>query len=669
MTDTANPHIDLLKNRNPEKRLGAFDSRVSAVVRISGTPYFITTNTDYIPTLPLRESHTITLRKDYRFGEDDYTRWPQQYSERFCHLAAIPEKKPDAGVMWWDPQRSDFLCPDTGNTLTHGLGRLRASKLGDLLRACVVLDDEYLEYEKLLAPNKPLPLFSLLAQQIKLSLERLKTLPLPWGSMVAVVTHLQRAYLEFLGLLHYMKFYKPRMETRSSEVPSLAPCVGAFVSDALVAPQFYAAGLPYWLLRPTFTFKDENILEIVELMEPALLLELEPAPGFHPIPTAPGTYAKIEAMRAAWKSSPLYCDPFESGGASGPAASSSSDAPSAAGFSTIASPTGHTVAAGPSGGGGRRGGGGSQGGKQDSRYQPYGRPNRPGPSSSNKGSSGRNKFKLLECAEMPPSVTAFERGLLEVDTTRTPISPGVGGRYVFPEPALLVSSPDYERRQLMLHHYTLIQDALLYRLGNPGKQRTITTQQWRDILAGKVVAQGRGKAGDRSVQIAAILAPALDACGLDGYRDFPAAPGSFNPIPVNRAREILWGIAESNFRFEFLALDCRASGMVRPDDCRKCFAGDTVMAMPLEEGKRGLAALTSAERHKYFLRIAKLMEAWIPRPGGVIMQANAAAEQEWDRFKREELETEVGRHYTQTFFDYFGRAAVIPLRLEHAFGS
>ncbi|KAJ7728739.1 hypothetical protein B0H16DRAFT_1734512 [Mycena metata] len=74
MTNTANPHFHLLKNRNPNKPLGALDGRVGAVVRIEGRSYYITTNTDYIPSLPLRENHSITLCKDYRFGEDDYTR-------------------------------------------------------------------------------------------------------------------------------------------------------------------------------------------------------------------------------------------------------------------------------------------------------------------------------------------------------------------------------------------------------------------------------------------------------------------------------------------------------------------------------------------------------------------------------------------------------------------
>ncbi|KAJ7728740.1 hypothetical protein B0H16DRAFT_1697357 [Mycena metata] len=560
--------------------------------------------------------------------------------------------------MWWDPQRSDFICPDMGKTLIHGLGRLKFSKLGDLLKACIAADDKYTEYTKLIAPDKPHPLFFSLAAQMNTSLERLKTLPLPWTTMVSVVTHLQRAYLEFVALLKYMKVYKPRMETACSTPPSsLEPCVGAFISDALVAQRFHAAGLAYWLIRETFAFRDENILEIVELTEPIGLLELEPLEGFVPIHTGPGTFAKIEAMRAARRSGPLYSDPFELSGSSVAATSSAGAAASSS--STAAS---LSAVAGSSGGSraGGRGTGGAQGAKKDNRHQPYGPPRSPNKAeATDKG--GRNKYQLLRCTEMPASVTVFERGLAEVDTTRTVKAPGVGGRYVFPEPALLVSSSDYERRQLMLHHYELLQDTLFFRLGESGEQRTISTQQWRDILTGKVAPRGRGKTGERSVQIASILAPTLKACGLDGYRDFPATCGSFAPIPINRAKEILWGIAESNFRFEFLGLDCRASGM--------CFAGDMVMGMPLEEGKRGLATLTSAERHQYFLRIAKLMEAWTPSPSGIIMQANTVGAHEWDSSKRDDLELAVGRHYTQTFFDYFGRAAVIPMRLEHEFGS
>lgn len=64
---------------------------------------------------------------------------------------------------------------------------------------------------------------------------------------------------------------------------------------------------------------------------------------------------------------------------------------------------------------------------------------------------------------------------------------------MFPEPALLISSEDKSRRQLYLHHYAMIREALLYRLGDPDDpHQLLSTQEWRDVLGGKVHQQGQG---------------------------------------------------------------------------------------------------------------------------------------------------------------------------------
>lgn len=164
-----------------------------------------------------------------------------------------------------------------------------------------------------------------------------------------------------------------------------------------------------------------------------------------------------------------------------------------------------------------------------------------------------------------------------------------------------------------------------------------------------------------------ILGPAICACGLHQYHDFPADQRHIAHITDNQAREIIWDIAECNFRFEFLSLDRRASRLSCPDACRKCFAGGMLMGMPIGLSKQGLASISSEERHPYVVRIAWLMRDWFPCPSAIITEAHDRPN--WMAEDRHALEIAVAAHYTQTFYDFFGCAAVVPMRLEHEFGT
>jgi hypothetical protein len=46
-----------------------------------------------------------------RYGTDNPTLWPQQFSDFYCHLAVIAKKgmQPDLAAMLWDPSLQDFV--------------------------------------------------------------------------------------------------------------------------------------------------------------------------------------------------------------------------------------------------------------------------------------------------------------------------------------------------------------------------------------------------------------------------------------------------------------------------------------------------------------------------------------------------------------------------------
>jgi hypothetical protein len=82
--------FDLLRNRDTSSALGPFDGNVVAIAQHNGLDYVITTNTDYIPTLPSLEiPHRLYLRSDMGYATDDPTLWPQQWSDNYPHLPLI----------------------------------------------------------------------------------------------------------------------------------------------------------------------------------------------------------------------------------------------------------------------------------------------------------------------------------------------------------------------------------------------------------------------------------------------------------------------------------------------------------------------------------------------------------------------------------------------------
>ncbi|KAJ7502481.1 hypothetical protein B0H11DRAFT_2223395 [Mycena galericulata] len=669
--------ISLSKNRSNgvDRPLGPFDGRVGAHLAILGTPCFVTTHAHYIPEIPTASpSNTMAVRKDMRYGTDDYGRWPQQYSATYCHLGAIPRKPVDPtdslAVLWWDPAPTDFVGPQSGRSLTSGLGKLCPDQFSRLAWPVNRLIEEY---EACVADNV-VPFFPLLPDNLRLGLERLQTLPCTYTRMVMGVTNVQRAYLQLAGLISYMTIYKPRMDN-SASVSGLSTTpddrVGVFTSDPVIAQQFYTARLPYWFIRPLAAFVDERILSVATPVEGADCIECQPAPGFPAVATGSNVDEKIQSLDICTRTTPWYTNSFKTEDERRFSSQPTQIVAPVAGARRITQGTNNResmrgLAFGPIRGS-------SQGSKSHaSRVSPYipVKAKKESASSDSK-KTARNKFDLFSGPEMPSSIPSWTRALSIVDTSQPPLADESKAHvYIFPEPAMLVSPVDENRRQLLLYHYQLVHDALLYRLGDPHQSHApLTTQEWRDVLQGKVSTRGKrgSKAFGRTVAIEKLLGPAMKACGIE-LTDFAVDASSVPRTTRNRAKEILWGLAEMNFRFELLALDARASGIDRPDKCRECFAGGNLLGLDIGLSKQGLAAIVPSQRLPYLQRLAELMRDWKSRPRPPCID-KAKDYREWTATTIEELECDVATYYTHSFYLLFGRASVIPMRLDHEFGT
>jgi hypothetical protein len=241
-----------------------------------------------VPGFAPKLKDRIFLRKDMRFGPDDPTLWPQEYSSLYCHLGAIPRKptttlgkKSDLAIMWWNPERTDFVSPQNARSVTRGLGKLNPKQLAHLVRPIDVLIEQCTAYcNTFTAPAKPNKLFPAMMLTIRRGVERLQTLPCTYDQMVISVTKLQRGFLELTGLLRYMTVYLPRMNDLNAVPGTPDACMGVFTWDGTIAQQFHDASLPYWYIRPLAAFTVANIHRVVVPSDPLYALEVDPAPGY-----------------------------------------------------------------------------------------------------------------------------------------------------------------------------------------------------------------------------------------------------------------------------------------------------------------------------------------------------------------------------------------------------
>ncbi|KAJ7205316.1 hypothetical protein GGX14DRAFT_645350 [Mycena pura] len=643
---------------------------------MGSTTYFITTNARYVPLLPEIDPKKIVMRRDMRFGPDDHVLWPRRYCDKFCHLPAIPKAptsprgQREFGIIWWNPTPSDFVCPASGLTLTRGLGRLDGKQFTKLANLCNVLVDEYEQkYVKTLpVGTKPVLLSVQLVQRLRFSLERLR-IPSTYVRMVLGVTTVQREYLELTGFLRYMTKYKPRLEDIEDPSAHRAypdDCIGCFTDNPRIAQLCWKACLPCWLFRPLTAFADEYIWKVVAPFRLTTFLETKPAGGFSPVAADPENIDdRPYLVHRCTENTPWYRNPFQVSTPSAPAAGASAANTSTGAGPSQAQEVKVLARAAP-----------SRNVSESARIR-----GKPSPSKAEKEIRGlncnakpaRDKFLTFDRPEMPTTITPWAAALAAIDRGRPP-SCGIDlpQLYVLPEPALLASPEDESRRRMFYHHYQLMRDALMYRLADHNQRpEPLATQQWRDILQGKVTKQGKAgsRAQARTASLEDLLRPAFIACGIDALTEFPVPLETIPPLHVHRTKELLWELAEINFRYEFLALDARASGLDRPDDCRKCFAGDSLIGMDFRESQRGLAALTAMDRLPYLLCMAGIMRDWsVPcqRPHQI---DDACGHTEWDASAVRYLEQGIAQYYTQSFYELFARAAVIPMRLEHEIAS
>jgi hypothetical protein len=134
--------------------------------------------------------------------------------------------------------------------------------------------------------------------------------------------------------------------------------------------------------------------------------------------------------------------------------------------------------------------------------------------------------------------------------------------------------------------------------------------------------------------------------------------------------EILWELAELNFRFELLALDARAAStpcaFARQEWIRACFPGgeggdSALLVADLGAANHGLASKNWEEKAPYLQALRKIMMTW----RGDIPPIILAEKYQWTKREIEDLEDAVAMFYVRSFYNHFRRAPIVPRGLSH----
>lgn len=264
------------------------------------------------------------------------------------------------------------------------------------------------------------------------------------------------------------------------------------------------------------------------------------------------------------------------------------------------------------------------------------------------------------------------------------------GRYAFPDPGLFVTPASDTKKAAYLESWLQARSAWLWHV-NRQSMSALSAQMWRTFLSldylqttSTTTTASTTKSSKRRDQIREIMGSSLNASGI--VEATSPAPVHWRGQELRKGelpskevvREILWELYELNFRFELFSLDRRASSLwknssidpaVRQEQICSCFSSAmpaSLTSINIPSSNEGLVSDDWRARLPHIIALVRVMRSW----GGKQPAAFGLVGSLRGNFTEPhalELERAVAVFYTQNFFNFFGRAALLPHRItEHA---
>jgi hypothetical protein len=302
--------------------------------------------------------------------------------------------------------------------------------------------------------------------------------------------------------------------------------------------------------------------------------------------------------------------------------------------------------------------------------------------------AGRNKFLPLSSSLSPFPILAWSAGLQAVDQSPSLLveaskSSKHFGHYAFPDPGLFVSPISDEKKARFVESWLRIREGWLIRLATE-TSLAMSAQNWRDLLTSDLSTiheKSDTKAAKRRQQNMVLLTPKSELFPGIKTRSTSGEPMTFQGnkyppglLPADHiVRGILWELYQLNFAYELLSLDRRAcSKLDTSDDLQlmqrqslisRCFPINPLLSRSLPDRNCGLAADDIEERLPFVLSLVRVMQSWKGNKPPVFNLAAQSFQEISASQEATGFEEAAAKYYCQQFFNYFGRAALVPHHL------
>ncbi|THU83466.1 hypothetical protein K435DRAFT_784184 [Dendrothele bispora CBS 962.96] len=647
----------LLLHRKPpatgiKQTITAYHSSLAAV--IDGGRFFITTPyTELEMCNPVLVVEGMRMRKDFRFGLDDYIHWPQKWSRALCHLPCILKQPPrdhdhPLWLMWWIPTE-EYFVPECGG-ITTSLGRLtysRSMEIRKIAREIMERSDEFcLRHSN----QSETSLVRKHSRTLSGRLARLEYVTVTFQQMCMTVVAVQRTCLELHALLEYCDVYKPRMDGSLPSAKSAAPVIGAFTWDLDDAALLFRAGIPFWFIRSRAELGAVAVSAIAPLsMHGSFSLEDPPWPSrtaFKGIPNLDAQYSAILTFaEEAFRTFSSFSTPIKNNNL------------------LLSSPS----LIGPERNvrtGNRR--------KQQSYSQ--------APPKRARAWEVRHIGQFSTNQYLPPFCTSWKWAYDRISCHQ--VSECRHG-YAFPDPLLFVAVKTPAKMGTYCVNWLHLRALLIFRLTRPSPS-FVTNDLWRQMLSGDFLetpteeGQLETRASARRSDVRSLFDTFLSESEIDLDSNEPPTSvhwreRSFDvnaDLPVDVVQEIIYELSILNFRCELTAIDDLLTPLhLNTDGHRSLLSfclfgtqGGDVLAVDFQKPDHGFAAESPTDRSPYVFALRDVMYAW---SSGSRAQRSLPSLAQTDNITGNaylDFEKNVILAYLQAVFDCFGRCGVTPLR-------
>ncbi|KAH6910250.1 hypothetical protein BKA70DRAFT_1466666 [Coprinopsis sp. MPI-PUGE-AT-0042] len=627
----------LLVSRSPRssRPLTPVEGNLGAV--IDNGHYFITTQSAlHIPLPPLGHCRKVWMRADYCYADDDPLQWPQPYNYMHPHLSVL-RNPPLRG----DPFDGLFVSPlDFGIRLVSGVIHRLDIDFQRMLEYAVSSVQIHVEgyRERVDTPYNDNDNNVFMAANLMWNfLTRVKDFPMTRNELLRSVAESQRYARETLA---YIDYY-----------------------DALVAQQLQAAGIPFWFVHPVSDVGHVRVGALVALRHPQHTLVFKDAKPKMPIIfKGPATsLRRIIEMQVGSRIATHCSDVFS-------LAETPADAENFIYRPTASSSVQRNLCVAPA----------------------------PRPYTVSKLTPDQHKKMASITRELPiagGSTPAIHNRWLEalssLSTSTFPEELPSDRGYILPDPNTFINAGTKAVRREQLHRYLQLRPTLIQRLGVTSSTTPIAVplpgRIWHQAfildqaaITSSLTPTSNSKvskaAGDRLRAIMFLsswveatkatttttLATILSSTPV--FRGEEVSPDALSDSGL--VKEVLWELAELNFRVELGALNqrlCRdlSPNETRPDvlDCVcSASAPHALLVIDLQQASQGLASTDVHHCLPQLLKLKELFRFWkVPKP-----QLFSSDIQYTSTDDISSLESTLYNFYALNFFKCFGRYPVVP---------